>query len=94
MFSFVLCYSVIVLFFHLHQQNAGCISAHLIRVRKLELPAVSSPADEGLAGFVCQELQQKLPELYGSAAWTETQHHHLIQFTTNLNTTYMNHISK
>lgn len=44
------------------------ITPHLIRVGKLELPAVSSPADEGLAGFVRQELQQKLPELDGSAA--------------------------
>lgn len=43
--------------------------AHLIRVRKFELPAVSGPADERLAGFVRQELQQKLPELDGSTAW-------------------------
>ena len=41
---------------------------HLVRVRHLELPAVSGPADEGLAGLVRQELQQELPQLDGPRA--------------------------
>ena len=41
---------------------------HLVRVRHLELPPVSGPADEGLAGLVRQELQQELPQLDGPRA--------------------------
>ena len=48
-------------------------SGNLVRVRHLELPAVSGPWDEVLAGFVWQELQDELPELYwssGGDGWT------------------------
>lgn len=41
-------------------------STYLIRIRQLELPAVTCPADEGLTGFVREQLKQKLPELDGS----------------------------
>lgn len=47
--------------------------SHLIWVGELELPAVSRPADEGLAGLVGQELQEKLPQLYGSAACKQSR---------------------
>jgi len=43
-------------------------TSHLIGVGELELPAVARPADEGLAGLVRQELQEKLPQLDGAAA--------------------------
>lgn len=43
-------------------------TSHLIWVRKLELPAVACPADEGLARLVGQQLQKKLPQLDGAAA--------------------------
>jgi len=39
---------------------------HLVRIGHLELPAVSGPADEGLAGLVREELQQELPQLDGT----------------------------
>ena len=39
---------------------------HLVRVRHLELPAVSGPGYEGLAGLVREELQQELPQLDGT----------------------------
>lgn len=46
------------------------MTSHLIGVGEFELPAVSGPADEGLAGFVREELQQELPQLDGSATCT------------------------
>lgn len=43
-------------------------ASHLIWVRELKLPAVACPADEGLAGLVGQQLQEKLPQLDGATA--------------------------
>lgn len=40
----------------------------LVRVDQLELPAVSSPADDRLARLLAQQLEQEVPELDGSAA--------------------------
>lgn len=48
--------------------TSGVTTSHLIWVRKLELPAVACPADEGLARLVGQQLQKKLPQLDGAAA--------------------------
>lgn len=48
--------------------TSGVTTSHLIWVRKLELPAVACPADEGLARLVGQQLQEKLPQLDGAAA--------------------------
>lgn len=39
---------------------------HLVRVGEFELPAVASPRYETLARFVCQQLQQELPQLDGA----------------------------
>ena len=50
------------------QWPVGGVTSHLIRVGELELPAVARPTDEGLAGLVRQELQEKLPQLDGTAA--------------------------
>ena len=49
------------------------LGSHLIWVGELELPSVSRPADEGLTGLIGQELQEKLPQLDGSAACKQTQ---------------------
>ena len=40
--------------------------SHLIRVGHFELPAVTGPGDEVLAGLVGEELQDELPELDGA----------------------------
>lgn len=48
--------------------TSGVTASHLIWVRKLELPAIACPADEGLARLVGQQLQKKLPQLDGAAA--------------------------
>ena len=39
---------------------------NLVRVAQLELPPVPRPGDEGLAGLVREELQEELPQLYGT----------------------------
>lgn len=41
---------------------------HLIGIGQLELPAIACPRDEALTRLVQQQLQQELPELYGSRA--------------------------
>ena len=43
---------------------------HLLGVNELELPLSAGPRDAVLALSVCQELQQKLPQLNGpGASW-------------------------
>lgn len=49
------------------------VTSHLVGVREFELPAVSRPADERLAGLVCKELQQKLPQLNRSTTYRHAQ---------------------
>lgn len=36
-------------------------SGDLVRVGQLEFPAISGPANDVLAGLICQKLQEKLP---------------------------------
>jgi len=43
-------------------------SSNLVRIRHFKLPAIACPADEVLACFVCEQLEQKLPELNWSTA--------------------------
>jgi len=41
---------------------------HLVRVGHLELPPVPGPDDEVLAGLVCEQFEEELPELNGTGA--------------------------
>ena len=41
-------------------------SSHLIRIHHLELPTISCPGYEALAGLVSEQLQQELPQLDGT----------------------------
>ena len=41
-------------------------SSHLVRVDHLELPTITGPGDEVLAGLVCEQLEQELPKLDGT----------------------------
>jgi len=47
-----------------HAPPAG----HLVRVRKFEFPVVTRPGYECFTGAIGQQLQQELPQLYGTAA--------------------------
>ena len=42
---------------------------HLIRIDQLELPTITSPADERLRRFVHKQLEKELPQLYWTGAW-------------------------
>ena len=59
--------------FILIQRGTKLINAHLVRVCEFELPAVPGPGDELLAGLVCEELQQELPQLDGAGALVARQ---------------------
>ena len=41
-------------------------TGHLIRIAQFELPTIPRPRYEVLARFVCQQLEQELPQLDGS----------------------------
>ena len=44
-------------------------SCYLVRVDKSELPTISSPSNTVLTGTICQQLQQKLPQLDWSSTY-------------------------
>lgn len=50
---------------------SAAFGLYLIWIGKLELPAITRPADEGLTGLVSEQLQQELPQLDGSTAWKD-----------------------
>ena len=56
-------------------------SCHLIRVRELELPAVTCPRDEVLTRLVRQLLQQELPQLDWSTPCADRQQSTSIQLS-------------